>query len=69
MAEMRRINGHFLPLRKLFREFGSTRVMYAATSILSLCEATPPQPILPLAEADYWRVAAALDPLSELKRP
>ncbi|KAB0265058.1 hypothetical protein FEZ63_20300 [Microvirga brassicacearum] len=68
-TEVRRIDGYFQPLWELFKEFGSIRVMYAAANILSLCEAAPPRPILPLTDADHRRVAAALGALSELVRP
>ncbi|QRM32934.1 dihydrodipicolinate synthase family protein [Microvirga sp. VF16] len=66
VAEVRRINSHFQPLWDLFKEFGSIRVVYAAANILSLCEALPPRPILPLTDADCRRVASALDALSGL---
>jgi len=67
-AEVRRIDGYFQPLWTLFKEFGSIRVMYAAATILSLCKADPPRPILPLSDADHRRVAEALDALSGLLR-
>lgn len=61
VAEVRRIDSQFQPLWELFKEFGSIRVVYAVAGILSLCEAVPPRPILPLADADRRRVASALD--------
>jgi hypothetical protein len=44
-------------------------MMYAAADILSLCEAVPPRPILPLPDANRVRVTAALDALSGLMQP
>ena len=69
VSEVRRIDSHFQPLWELFKEFGSIRVMYAAADILSLCEAVPPRPILPLTDANRVRVTAALDALSGLMQP
>ncbi|QRM32164.1 dihydrodipicolinate synthase family protein [Microvirga sp. VF16] len=66
VAEVRRIDSHFQPLWDLFKKFGSIRVVYAAANILSLCEALPPRPILPLTDADRVRVTAALHALSGL---
>jgi 4-hydroxy-tetrahydrodipicolinate synthase len=66
VAEVRRIDGHFQPLWELFKEFGSIRVIYAAASILSLCEAVPPRPILSLTDANRVRVTTALDALAGL---
>ena len=66
IAEVRRIDGHFQPLWELFKEFGSIRVIYAAASILSLCEAVPPRPILSLTDANRVRVTTALDALAGL---
>jgi 4-hydroxy-tetrahydrodipicolinate synthase len=69
VSEVRRIDSDFQPLWGLFKEFGSIRVMYAAADILSLCEAVPPRPILPLPDANRVRVTAALDALSGLMQP
>jgi 4-hydroxy-tetrahydrodipicolinate synthase len=69
VAEVGRIDRHFQPLWKLFKEFGSIRVMYAAANILSLSAALPPRPILPLTDANRMRVTAALEALSGLTRP
>jgi 4-hydroxy-tetrahydrodipicolinate synthase len=69
VAEVRRIDSHCQPLWELFKEFGSIRVMYAAANILSLSEAVPPRPILPLTDANRVRVTAALEALSGLMRP
>ena len=66
VAEVRRIDSHFQPLWELFKEFGSIRVIYAAASILSLCEAVPPRPILSLTDANRVRVTTALDALAGL---
>ncbi|MDT8856914.1 dihydrodipicolinate synthase family protein [Paracoccaceae bacterium Fryx2] len=62
-AETARIDRQFQPLWALFREFGSLRVVYAAASLLALCDAAPPLPVLPLSPPDMARVAAALESL------
>lgn len=64
-AEARRIDGLFQPLWRLFKEFGSLRVVYAAAHILSLTRAEAPRPILPLSEEANRRIAAVLEGLSE----
>lgn len=65
-AEVRRIDTAFQSLWSLFKELGSLRVVYAAADILSLSDAVPPRPILPLSETDRKRVESALDALSGL---
>lgn len=62
-AGVRRLQASLEPLFALFREFGSIRVVYAAAGILSLTEAEPPLPILPLSPRDRERVAGALTAL------
>ena len=59
----RRLNGRLQPLWDLFTEFSSLRVMYAAVNLLGICHATPPRPILPLAEAAQRRVGKTLKSL------
>src|SRR5690606_36965822 len=49
--EARQIDARFGPLWTLFKEFGSIRVMYAAAELLSLSDAKPPRPILPMPSA------------------
>lgn len=61
---VRHIDERFHPLWTLFKDFGSLRVVYAAARILSLCEAEPPRPILPLKHADIRRVETALGGLA-----
>lgn len=56
----------FKPLWKLFQEFGSLRVAYVIAEVLSLTNAKPPLPILPLGAADQKRVKAVLDELDTL---
>ncbi len=68
VEEVQRIERHFYPLWELLREFGGLRVMYAAANILSLTDASPPRPILPLKTADQERVAAAIGTLNALQR-
>ena len=61
--EARRLNTRLQPLWDLFTEFSSLRVMYAAVNLLGICRATPPRPILPLAEAAQRRVGRTLQVL------
>lgn len=63
-VEARRIDARFHPLWELFKEFGSIRVMYAAAKLLSLSNAKPPRPILPMPSAHLPRLEQALDGLS-----
>ncbi|MFT8550410.1 MAG: dihydrodipicolinate synthase family protein [Acetobacter okinawensis] len=49
-----------LPVWRLFREFGSLRVAYAATNFLGLASAQPPLPLQPLSLQDQQRVVEAL---------
>lgn len=49
-----------LPVWRLFREFGSLRVAYAATNFLGLASAQPPLPLQPLSLQDQQRVVDAL---------
>ncbi|MCZ4280389.1 dihydrodipicolinate synthase family protein [Kiloniella laminariae] len=65
-VEVQRIDGFFQPLWMLFKEFGGLRVIYAAANILSLTDASPHLPILPLPPADQERVAEAIDALVKL---
>lgn len=65
LAEARRLDEAFQPLWRLFREFGSLRVVYAAANLLGLSDAQPPRPLLPLEAQDRARVAAALEALGE----
>ena len=65
-AETRRLEDLFRPMWALFQEFGSLRVMYVAARLLSLGEALPPRPLLPLPRAQWPRVEQALAALSTL---
>lgn len=60
-CEVERLDQAFQPLWRLFKEFGSFRVMYAIADVLGLCRAAPPRPILPLPPSDMPRVKDALD--------
>ncbi|MEH6631381.1 MAG: dihydrodipicolinate synthase family protein [Halopseudomonas aestusnigri] len=64
--EVQRIDRFFQPLWTLFKEFGSVRVVYAAANILSLSDASPHLPILPLNTTDQQRVAMAIEALDRL---
>ncbi len=57
------IDAQFAPLWALFKEFGSLRVIYGAAHMLSLTDARPPRPILPVPDAASARIAAAIEPL------
>ena len=59
-AEARRLNAAMEPLWELFKQFSSLRVMYAAASILGLCDVEPPRPVLPLPDAAKQKVAQVL---------
>lgn len=62
-AEVARIDAALQPVWGLFKEFGSLRVVYAATNLLGLTAADPPRPILPLDAAARDRIARVLDEL------
>lgn len=51
----------FKPLWEVFQEFGSLRVAYVIAKLLSLTDAKPPLPILPLGEIEQNRIKAALE--------
>lgn len=65
-SEAERINAKFQPLWDLFQQFGSLRVVYAIANQLSLSDAQPPRPLLPLSSDDQERVEAALEGLNGL---
>ncbi|WP_296422737.1 dihydrodipicolinate synthase family protein [Yoonia sp.] len=65
-AQTEHIESFFQPLWTLFKALGSLRVVYAAAAQLSLTQAVPPRPILPLDPADRQRVAAAIETLGQL---
>lgn len=58
--DVQRINGQLQPLWDIFKEFGGLRVVYAIANQLSLTDAQPPLPLLPLSTGDLERVEAAL---------
>lgn len=58
--EAARQDAGLAPLWDLFRQFGSLRVMFMAAQLLSLTEAAPPRPILPLPDSERGRLAHAL---------
>jgi 4-hydroxy-tetrahydrodipicolinate synthase len=62
-TEAGRLDRSFAPLWAMFREFGSSRVMFAIAETLGLGPVTPPPPILPLGSAARNRVETALHPL------
>lgn len=55
------IEATFKPLWLLFQEFGSLRVTYAIAEMLSLTDAKPPLPILPLGIAEQNHIRTALE--------
>ena len=62
-AEARSLNARLQPLWDLFVEHSSLRVVHAAASLMGLCPAVPPRPILPLAEDVQRRIARVLEEL------
>lgn len=62
-GEVERMNAELAPLWGLFKEVGSLRVAYAIANQLSLSDAQPPLPILPLSSGDRQRVEVALQGL------
>lgn len=60
------IEAAFKPMWELFQEFGSLRVVYMIADLISLTDAKPPLPILPLEEDVKPRVKSALDALKAL---
>lgn len=58
-----RLEARLQPLWDLFKEFGSLRVVYAIVNHLSLSDAQPPQPLLPLSTSDRQRVEQAVERL------
>ncbi|WP_085905674.1 dihydrodipicolinate synthase family protein [Kiloniella majae] len=66
VQEVQRIDQFFQPFWTLFKEFGGMRVMYSAANILSLSDAYPHLPILPLGAADKERVIKAINALDKL---
>lgn len=58
--EARRLDAALGPLWELFRQHSSLRVVYAIAGLLDLCQADPPQPILPLPDQVKGQVAAVL---------
>lgn len=61
-----KIEATFKPLWVLFQEFGSLRVTYVIAEMLSLTDAKPPLPILPLEKTDQNSIRAALEALNVL---
>jgi len=62
-GEARRLNGAMQPLWDLFKQYSSLRVMYAAANIMSISDAKPPRPVLPLPDAAQDKVEAVLKAL------
>lgn len=54
------IEAVFQPMWELFQEFGSLRVIYVIAGILSLTDAQPPLPILPLGKIEQNRIQVVL---------
>ena len=59
-AEAQKLNGQFARLWALFQEYGSLRVVYAIAKLMSLTDAEPPRPILPMAGAAQQQLIEAL---------
>ena len=65
---VQRVDESFQPLWELFQEFGSLRVVYAAANILSLIDAAPPLPLLPLPSNIQQRVETAIEAIEVLEK-
>lgn len=63
-GEARRIDARLEPVWGLFREYGSLRVVYAATRLMGLTTCDAPRPILPLGPDETHRVAVAIEGLA-----
>ena len=59
-GEARRMNARLEPLWALFRQHSGLRVVYACATLLDLCHAAPPRPILPLDDEARAQVAAVI---------
>ncbi|MBB2753507.1 UNVERIFIED_ORG: 4-hydroxy-tetrahydrodipicolinate synthase [Rhizobium aethiopicum] len=66
--ETRRLNGLLEPLWKMFKEFGSIRVVYTLAEHLLLVQAELPRPLLPLGPTERQRVLDVAEPLAALER-
>jgi 4-hydroxy-tetrahydrodipicolinate synthase len=66
--ETRRLDGLLEPLWKMFKEFGSIRVVYTLVEYLLLARAELPRPLLPLGPPDRRRVLDVAEPLTALER-
>ncbi|AHG46080.1 dihydrodipicolinate synthase [Rhizobium leguminosarum bv. trifolii CB782] len=66
--ETRRLDGLLEPLWKLFKEFGSVRVVYTLVEYLLLAAAELPRPLLPLGPTERQRVLDVAEPLAALER-
>ena len=64
--EVKRLDAFFQPMWELFQAFGSLRVIYAAANILSLTNAQPHRPLLPVPQSEHGRIKAAIEKLVEL---
>lgn len=62
-AEVARLQQVMAPLWALFREYGSLRVIYSLAHLMSVTQAQPPRPVLPLPDSQLDRLRAALDSL------
>ncbi len=62
-AETLRLDARLQSLWRLFKEFGSLRVVYAMANMLGLTEAEPPRPLLPLGPEVRRRIEAAMSAL------
>ena len=66
--EARRLDGLLEPLWKMFKEFGSIRVVYTLVEHLLLAQAELPRPLLPLGPTLRQRVLDVTEPLTALER-
>ncbi|MDR9781707.1 dihydrodipicolinate synthase family protein [Rhizobium redzepovicii] len=65
--EARRLDGLLEPLWKMFKEFGSIRVVYTLVEHVLSAQSELPRPLLPLAPTERQRVLDVTEPLTALE--
>ncbi|MCF3641999.1 dihydrodipicolinate synthase family protein [Rhizobium sp. TRM95111] len=65
VEEARRLDAKLSPIWDLFKQFSSLRTVYTMASLLGICQAEPPRPILPLPPSAKEKVAHCLTLLEQ----
>lgn len=65
VAEARRLDAALNPIWDLFKQFSSLRTVYELASLLGVCEAEPPRPVVALPEVAKRKVADCLSLLRQ----